>query len=77
MGEMNLPTISAAFIAALIGFLTAVLALLSQEGVTQISDISQLAWIVAGIGALISFLKDFQAMSTRRVISKLTGTGEG
>ena len=77
MGEMNVATISAAFIAALIGFLTAVLALLSQEGVTQISDISQLAWIVAGIGALISFLKDFQAVSTRRVISKLTGTGEG
>ena len=70
-------TIIGAFIAALIAFLTTVLALLTQEGVTQLNDISQLAWIVAGVGALISFLKDYQALSTRKVIAKYTGTGQG
>ena len=63
-----------AVIAALIGFLTAVLALLMQDGVTQLSDISQLAWIVAGVGALLSFLKDFQAIWTRQKLASITGS---
>ena len=63
-----------AVVAALIGFLTAVLALLMQEGVAELSDISQLAWVVAGVGSLISFLKDFQAIWTRQKIAKITGS---
>ena len=74
---MNSETVIGAFIAAAIGFLTAMLALLVQDGVSSVSDISQLAWIVAGVGALISFLKDYQALSARRMIAKVTGTGEG
>jgi uncharacterized membrane protein YuzA (DUF378 family) len=70
---MNSETVIGAVIAALIGMFTAVMALLVQEGVTSIGDISQLAWIVVGIGALISFLKDYQALTTRKAIAKLTG----
>ena len=66
-------TILGAGIAAIISFFTAVLALLTQPGVETIGDIGQLPWIVAGIGALISFLKDYQALSTRRLISNITG----
>ncbi len=74
---MKIENVLGAVIAAAIGFLTAVLALLVQEGVTTIGDISQLAWIVAGVGALIAFLKDYQALSARRAIANITGTGEG
>jgi uncharacterized membrane protein YuzA (DUF378 family) len=72
---MNSSTVIGALIAALIGMFTAVLALLVQDGVTTIGDISQIAWIVVGIGAVISFLKDYQALSTRKTIAKLTGGG--
>ena len=74
---MNSETIIGALIAALIGFFTAVLALLVSEGVASIGDIAQISWIVAGVGALISFLKDYQALSARKAIAKLTGTGGG
>ncbi len=56
-----------ALIAALIGFGTAVIALLTQEGVTQLSDISTISWIVVAIGAGLNFLKDFQAVTTRKL----------
>jgi len=68
-------TIGGAFIAALIGFLTGFLALLSQDGVSTINDIGQIAWIVLAVGALIAFGKDFQALSYRRWQAKLTSSG--
>lgn len=74
---MKTENVLGAAIAALIGFLTAMLALLVQDGVNSIGDISQLAWIVAGVGALIAFLKDYQAITTRQVIANITGTGGG
>ena len=66
-------TVMGAAIAAIISFGTAVLALLTQPEVTSISDIGQIPWLVAGIGALLSFLKDYQALSTRKGIATLTG----
>lgn len=73
---MNTETIIGALIAAVIGFFTALLALLVSDSVHEIGDIAQLSWIVAGVGALISFLKDYQAINTRKAIAKITGTGE-
>lgn len=70
---MNIENISGAFIAALIGFLTGFLALLQQEGVTAVSDINEVAWWVLGVGATISFLKDYQALATRRLVSLIKG----
>lgn len=70
---MKTETIVGALIAAVIGLLTGFLALLMQDGVNSISDISQIPWIVLVVGATISFLKDFQALTTRRIIGKITG----
>ena len=75
MGKMN--TIIGALVAALILFLTGTLALLQTEGVSSVGDIGQIAWIVLAVGALISFLKDFQSISARRLINKMTATGDG
>lgn len=75
MGKLN--TIIGALVAALILFLTGMLALLQTPGVASVGDIGQIAWIVLAVGALISFLKDFQSISTRRLINKVTGTGDG
>jgi hypothetical protein len=74
---MNVNTLVGALIAALILFFTGMLALLQTEGIQSASDIGQIAWIVLGVGALISFLKDYQAISARRLINKITGTGDG
>ena len=74
---MNVQTIGGALIAALILFFTGMLALLTGEDVTSVSDIGQIQWIVLSVGALIGFLKDYQALSTRELIGKLTGTGGG
>lgn len=74
---MNVNTITGALIAAVITGLTAALALLQGEGVTQLSDISQIQWVVLGIGVALAFFKDYQAISTRRLVNKVTGTGDG
>ncbi len=75
MDKLN--TILGALVASLILFLTGMLALLQVPGVESVGDIGQIAWIVLSVGALISFLKDFQSISTRRLINKVTGTGDG
>jgi len=69
---MNIETIGGAAIAAVILLLTGFLALYQQEGVTSAADISEAAWVVLVGGAALSFVKDFQALSMRRAISKLT-----
>ncbi len=70
-------TIIGALIAAIITGLTAALALLQGEGVTQLSDISTIQWIVLLIGVLLAFFKDFQALTVRRMANRVTGTGDG
>ncbi len=70
-------TIIGAFIATLIAMATAALALLSGSEVTSLSDISGLQWTILFIGGLITFGKDFQAISARRLVNKVTGTGDG
>ena len=66
-----------AVVATMIAMLTAALALLSGEGVTAVSDISGLQWTILVIGGAITFLKDWQAITARRVINNVTGTGDG
>ena len=70
-------TILGALIATIIALLTASLALLSGETVTSLSDISSLQWIILLVGGAITFFKDFQAISARRLVNKVTGTGDG
>ncbi len=68
---MKVETILGAVLAAIILLGTGFIALLTQEGVTSLSDIGQIPMIVLGVGAAIGFLKDYQAISTRRAIAKL------
>jgi hypothetical protein len=74
---MKVETIGGALIAAIILFITGFLALFQQDGVQSWRDISEAGWWVLGGGAALSFFKDYQALSARRLLSKLTGTGEG
>lgn len=74
---MSVNTIVGALVAAVIAGLTAALALLNGPNVTQLSDITGLQWTILCIGVAIAFFKDFQAISARRLINKVTGTGDG
>jgi len=70
-------TIVGAFVATIIAILTAALALLSGPDITSLSDITPLQWTILVIGGAITFFKDFQAISARRLVNKVTGTGDG
>lgn len=70
---MKVETIGGALIAASILFVSGFLALFQQNGVESWRDISEAAWWVLAGGAVLSFLKDYQALSTRRVIASMTG----
>ncbi len=66
-------TVTGALIAALIGFVTGFIALFQMEGVTSWRDIAEASWWVLAGGAVLSFLKDYQALATRRMIGKMRG----
>ena len=70
-------TIIGALIATIIAMATAAVALISGAGVTSLGDISGLQWTILLIGGLITFGKDFQAISARRLVNKVTGSGDG
>jgi uncharacterized membrane protein len=70
-------TIIGAFVATIVALLTAALALLSGPDITSLSDITSLQWTILLIGGAITFFKDFQAISARRLVNKVTGTGDG
>lgn len=72
---MKIENILGAVIAALIAFITGALALLTQDGVATLGDIGQVAWIVLAGGALVTFLKDFEAIDARRALATVTGSG--
>ncbi len=70
-------TIIGALIATIIAMATAALALVSGAGITSLGDISGLQWTILLIGGLITFGKDFQAITARRLVNKVTGSGDG
>jgi len=39
--------------------------------------ITQAAWVGIVVGAVVQFLKDYQALSTRRLVNKVTKSGDG
>ena len=73
---MKVETITGAAIAALISFLNALLALFMNDKEMTFAMIQQAAWVSMIVGALIQFLKDYQALSTRKLISNITGGGQ-
>lgn len=74
---MKAETIGGAAIAALNCFGSAVLALFMQNDQLTLDQISQAAWISMGLGAFLQFLKDYQAISTRRLLERARELGGG
>lgn len=70
---MKTETISGALIAAAISFINALVALYLNDPELTWSMIKESAWIGMIGGATLQFLKDYQALNTRKAISKLTG----
>jgi hypothetical protein len=73
----NLNTIIGALVAALILFVSSIVSLFTAQPELTFGDVTVATWVSIGGGALVAFLKDFQAISTRRVVNKFTGTGDG
>ncbi len=72
---MKIETIGGAAIAALILFITGFLAVFQQEGIGSVKDIAEGTWWVLLGGAALSFAKDYQALSARRLLANMTGSG--
>ena len=70
-------TIVAALVAAAILFVSSVVTLFTNDPTLEFSTISTATWVSIGGGALVAFLKDYQAITTRRLINKVTNTGDG
>ena len=74
---MKVNTIGGAAVAALILLVTGYMALLQTPQINGFSDVSEVQWTILIGGALTSFFKDYQALSTRRLINRVSGTGDG
>ena len=72
---MKIENVTGALIAAIILFVTGFVAILQLPEIDSWRDITSSVWLVLSSGALLSFLKDYQALWSRRTIAKLTGTG--
>ncbi len=66
-----------ALVAALILFLSSMVTLFTNDPTLEFDTISTAVWVSIAGGAAIAFLKDFQAITTRRLINKATGSGDG
>lgn len=73
---MSIETIGGAIVAALILFVSSIVTLFVSDPELTFGSLSQATWVSVVGGALVAFLKDYQAVSTRRVIGKLTGNGD-
>lgn len=73
---MKMTTVGGALVAALILFISSIVTLFVNDPELTFGAISQATWVSVVGGALVAFLKDYQAVSTRRVIGKLTGNGD-
>jgi len=70
-------TIVGALIAALILFGSSVVTLFTQDPTLTFADLTTSAWVSLVGGAAVAFLKDYQALTTRRLVNKVTGSGDG
>lgn len=70
-------TIISAAVASLILFLSSIVTLFTNDPTLEFSTITTATWVSVGGGALVAFLKDYQALTSRRLINKVTHTGDG
>ena len=75
--SQNLNTIIGALIAAIILFVSSITTLFMENPELTFGAIKQSAWVSIVGGAIVVFLKDYQAISTRRLVNKVTKTGDG
>lgn len=66
-----------ALMAALVLFVSSIVTLFTNDPTLEFSTIPTAVWVSIAGGALAVFLKDFQAISTRRLINKATNAGDG
>lgn len=74
---MNVNTLVGAFIAALILFGSSVVTLFTADPTLTFADLTTSVWVSIVGGAAVAFLKDYQALTTRRLVNKVTGSGDG
>lgn len=74
---MNINTLTGALIAALILFGSSVVTLFTNNPDMVFADLSTATWVSLVGGAAIAFLKDYQALTVRRTVNKISGTGDG
>lgn len=70
-------TIIGALIAALILFGSSVVTLFTNNPDMTFADLTTATWVSLLGGAAIAFLKDYQALTARRMASKITGSADG
>ena len=74
---MAINTLIGALLAASLNFLTALVTLFTNDANMTFAMITQAAWVSMIGGALIQFVKDYQAIATRRLASKVTKSKDG
>lgn len=71
---MKIETVAGAFIAAAILFVSSVVTLFTNDPNLTFGELSQATWVSLIGGTAVAFLKDYQAVSARRAISRVTGS---
>lgn len=74
---MNLNSFIGALVAALILFISSIVTLFAENPELTFGAIKQASWVSIVGGAAVAFLKDYQAISARRIVNKFTKTGKG
>ena len=69
----TMSTIVGAFVASLIFFVGNMVTLFTENPELTFDAIKQATWVAALGGALLQFLKDYQAVWTRNMIDKAAG----
>lgn len=70
-------TIIGAAIAALILFGSSTITLFTNNPDLTFADLTTATWVSLVGGAAVAFLKDYQALTSRRLINRVTNTGDG
>lgn len=74
---MNVNTLVGALIAASILFISSTVTLFASNPELTFSDLTTATWVSLLGGVAAAFFKDYQALTTRRLVNKVTGSGDG
>ena len=74
---MNVNTLTGAAIASAILFGSSVVTLFTSNPDLTFADLTTATWVSLVGGAAVAFFKDYQALTVRRTVNKISGTGDG